>query len=604
MALHSNIGLTRLQGNHHDQHQHVGILDLSSPLRHRIYEHLGICGSPPSGLVDEGGRLLSLSAPHLPEQLPLGFHGLLLSCRLLYHEASRLLYTTSRFTIRFSDRQSLEPLRNLKSSTCAALTYLQVILAETSCHSSVPTQKGYWTFGSPCCQKDSYSISSCERHHRHDEPIKGLDDPRLREWDMTMSYLASTIGTGTMELSVVCDVSPAEAGISAANFVMASLLRLPRLKDCSVRLCQQPNRQLQRLADDTVLRTRHIISPSSDWTPSFLEHPPESSSRILALPRELRLRILSYTDLITPWAEVRWSPQRKGFIVGRTHCENQEFRDQICPPSRHYGCQFSDCYLTFPRPSPGCFCRNEHSGSSSSITCRCWLSPQALFLVCKTLYKDAQIVFYSGNRFVVFDRHSDPPWSRQVSYEDPAGPKHGYPYPRFGASIFLREIVPNDCLRNLCFLELVFPPWDHDVWPREGQAAVQEWKDTTEWAKSRLSVGGLTIRLIAMDASDWEQPASRKYMSKSEGIQIIAGYIRILGPLAHFDELQEFHAQLVSPWRWNEGGLGSHQAVVETERQLKERAEKLVLGNRYPAPDGDRAEPLESVWHHSFARNC
>ncbi|ROV98065.1 hypothetical protein VMCG_07038 [Cytospora schulzeri] len=458
-----------------------GILRLQPSLRTLIYEFIGVRGSTASELADEGGgRIFNLNGPRRLEQPQIGFHGLLVSCRVLYREVSRLLYATNRFTIRFSDRQSLEPLRNLRPPTCASLTHLKVILAETSCHFTGPTSDEDWVFGIPCCRRQYALHCVSDENHRHDDPIVGLD-PRLNEWASTISYLASAIRVGILDLAVVCDVcpEPTKSGMQAARSVTMSLLRLPRLKECSVRLCHEPDQQLQQLAHET-----------------------------------------------------------------------------------------------------------------------------ALFLVCKTLYKDAQAVFYSGNRFVVFDRHSDPPWNREVERDSLVGADEGYPYPRLGASIFLRERVPEDCLPYLRFLELVFPAWDHDVWPTEGQGVLQDWKHTLEWARDKLNVGGLTVRLIAMDASDWEQPLSRRNMTREQGLQVISGYMRLLGPLVCLGELRRFYAQLVSPWRWNEGGQGSTKAVMAMERVLKERAEKMLMGERYMLVNHGCKEPSDSVWHYQYERDA
>ncbi|KAJ4391027.1 hypothetical protein N0V93_004640 [Gnomoniopsis smithogilvyi] len=249
-----------------------------------------------------------------------------------------------------------------------------------------------------------------------------------------------------------------------------------------------------------------------------------------------------------------------------------------------------------------------HSAMSSKPTaaCKCWQVPQALFLVCKTLYKDAQAVFYSENRFVVFDRYSDPPWKRDIEWDDSAGSdnREGYPYHRLGVSRFLRDTVPTDCLQYLRFLELVYPAWDAHVWPQEGQPVLQEWAETLAWALNHLNPSGLTIRMVAMDASDWEQPLSRIRMTREQGIQVMAGYMRLLQPLTRHTGLRRFYAQVVSPWRWNSSIETSPKATETLERMAKERAEKLVMGNNYsPSKDGCE-EPKESVWHHCYERNA
>lgn len=579
------------------------LLRLNPSLRHRIYEYLDVPGGTDSELADHGPRrVFNLSNSRQGDQSQLGVHGLLLSCRQLYQELSQLLYSTNSFAIDYSNLNSLAALRNLRPQTCASLTSLRIILAASSCHfsGSVTSTDPEWVYGDACGSRMDEDGSN----DLHDEPIVS-SDPRLAEWDSTASYLATTLSEGMVDLAVVCDVRDGDqtTPVQAARVVTASLLRLPKLRHCSLRLCRSPNPELKQLAHETTLRARHMIPPSSSWTPATLETPPPGPSRFLALPIELRQRILQFTDLITPWTEVHWSPQDgRRFVLGSTYCENHEHRDQICPPSRHHGCHFLSCERTYPRPTPGCFCGTYHSASSSSIACRCWAPPTALFLVCKTLYKDAQSVFFSGNRFVVFDRQSHLPWKRDVDWDDEEEEAQGYLNQRFGASRFLRDIVPTDSLRYLRFLELVYPAWDAHIWPLEGQPCLGEWIDTLAWARDHgLNGAGLTVRMVAMDASDWEQPLSRKLMTPEQGVQVIAGYMRLIGCLGK--DLKQFYAQLVSPWRWTEGERGSENAVAITERKLKEKAERSVMGNRY-LPSSDSREPEESVWHHRFERDA
>lgn len=607
MAPHDDIGLVPYDP-HDAQHRQAGILRLTPLLRHRIYEHLGVRGYPHFERRNVRGRLLSLHGSQRTQYPTLGFHGLLGSCRIMYDEVSRLLYSTNRFSIQYNDRQSFEPLRNLRPSTCASLTFLRVILAETSCFSG----EGHWGSGVTCCKRSLGPNGICgQQRHRHDKPLNSLE--WALEWDSTISYLSSKLGVGTLELDVICDVCPSsDTGILAAKVATDSLMRLPRLKSCSIRLSSEPDLRLQQLADETVLRALHTIPPSSSWTPALLEQAPSASpSRLLSLPQELRLRILEYTDLVTPWNEVRWSPQLHGFIVGSTFCEARRHRNPTCPPSRHHGCRINSCDFTSTKPPPGCFCRKLHSASSSKGSCKCWAPPRALFLVCQTFYKDAQAVFYSGNRFVVFDRYSHPPWTcdppwkwnhprnREGDYSGPPGTQEGYQFHRFGVSRFLKDIVPTDCLRHLRFLEIVLPSWDHKMAPREGQVALQDWKKTIEWAKNHLSVGGLTVRLIAADASKWRQPRLKVYITQQQRTEVIAGYMRIIGPLAGLGELRRFYAHLFAPGRLTRG---AREPVAEIERDLKERAERLVMGDRYELLYNGSAEPPKSVWQHRFQR--
>lgn len=251
-------------------------------------------GATVSELAEYGPRrIFNLNSPHRPRRPQLGFHGLL-SCHQVYQELSRLLYASNSFAIEYIGPQSLEPLRNLRPQTCASLTSLRVILAATSCHfsGSASSLDPEWVYGDECVDR---SLAWEMLPHRHDKSSDALD-PRLAEWDTTTSYLASTLSEGIVDLSVVCDVrdGPQKTSLQAARAVVASLLRLPKLKHCSLRLCQEPVPELQQLAHDTTLRARHIIPPSSSWTPALLEQPSSSSRPVclLTLPTELRHRIL------------------------------------------------------------------------------------------------------------------------------------------------------------------------------------------------------------------------------------------------------------------------------------------------------------------------
>ncbi len=78
-------------------------LRLPPKIRRRIYLYLGVA------LWDGLPLLFDLDGPPDPlEQVC--FRGLLLSCRVLYAEASALLFSANRFIIHYSHRRSLQPL--------------------------------------------------------------------------------------------------------------------------------------------------------------------------------------------------------------------------------------------------------------------------------------------------------------------------------------------------------------------------------------------------------------------------------------------------------------------------------------------------------------
>jgi hypothetical protein len=75
----------------------------------------------------------------------------------------------------------------------------------------------------------------------------------------------------------------------------------------------------------------------------------------------VRIRILEYTDLVTPQREVTWSRQDKGYVVfDRAYQED-------------HSSQFFDCWLATRGASNGCFCRRRHA--AFSLECKCWAPP-------------------------------------------------------------------------------------------------------------------------------------------------------------------------------------------------------------------------------------
>jgi hypothetical protein len=284
----------------------------------------------------------------------------------------------------------------------------------------------------------------------------------LSEWYEAAAYLSSRVSIhGRLELSLVCDIdlNHQQDSLDVGQLAIAPIALFPRLKDCHIRLGKKWNRPLQRLAEKAVLQAcRASPKPAKTALPG-----------LTALPRELRIRILQHTDLITPWKEVTVGRQHRGYQICRPPCTNPQGG---CPPDIHHGYRRIHCnaYVDPPGVSerlPGCFCRRRHAAFSSS--CHCWAPPTDLFLVCRLLYRDAQFVFFSGNRFIVHDSLALMPWDLpDVQYEpldSAAGTTRYYPYERLLASEFLRDIIPAHCLADLRFLELVFPPYVPHGWP-------------------------------------------------------------------------------------------------------------------------------------------
>jgi hypothetical protein len=223
-----------------------------------------------------------------------------------------------------------------------------------------------------------------------------------------------------------------------------------------------------------------------------------------------------------------------------------------------------------------------------------------LFLVCRALSSDANLVFYSQNRFVVVDSPSHSPYTPWAGESD-------YPHEIFAASHFLRRVVPRHCLGHIRFLELAFSPFSHITRPRDDHPALRDWDETLDWAKDKLNLPALTLRLIVAGNRDVRHTDAEK-MTRAEGKEVLATYNRILAPLqslnpASEDGLARFYAELAWPLQWT---WWVQQKLEVSEMawgwleakggELKRRAEKGVLGARYEGVAAAGAEPQRSVW--------
>ena len=576
------------------------ILRLPPAVRHRIYPyiHPALRGLRFQLLLDRRNKRGLMR-----------FHSLLLSCRTIYEEVAEVLYSTNVFEISYKSARSLRRVRNLRDASLSSLRELKVVLNEASCHH----EKCF-----DCCDdamdvwpiRASFKLCQERRADLRGEALRPSDDSAaslFAEWRLTAAYIWSRITSERLSISLVCDFNPEyENTPSAARLTMAPLINLSPLKGCHVRLGRTPHPELKEIARETVLRALGIVDREElALTPNTMAIGVDSN--FISLPREIRFRILEYTDLITPWREVRWTRQRRGYIPTLINCIVGD-----CPPQLHTGCQFRQCRIGIEPPSfidlrqrVGCFCRVRHA--AFSFSCPCWSPPTNLFLVCRTLYRDAQAVFFTGNRFVVHDYKSETP------HDTPGIPL--YPYDRFALSDFLRGVVPVDCLHLIRSLEVTFPPYNQE-WPLEGCPALRDWVETVRFIKEKMNLEGLTIRMTMYGAPAIDFAGARNFMTRPEAREVLQAYARILGPMTGLGDegLKSFHAEIVLPeketsWFQDKDSTVEHFTVriAKEERQLKQRAEQLVMGSQYAKQpedacywDGFSREPIDSAWRRKF----
>lgn len=257
--------------------------------------------------------------------------------------------------------------------------------------------------------------------------------------------------------------------------------------------------------------------------------------------------------------------------------------------------------------------------------------------VCRALLNDAQVVFYSGNRFVVHDYRDDIPYEtpeftalppRVVGEDRSATAK--YHSDRLAASVFLREVVPSEMLREIRDLELVFPPYGHTGWPEEGHLALADWAETLRWVRDKMNLRGLMLRLVMTDSPNGSvAPPGRASITAAQVEEMLSAYPRIISPLAALaqykaidenggngNELRKFYARIALPWIWNfpademikeYGWPWFENYLGEKRRLLWEEAEGLVMGPGYQEPcdestgrQWNECNEWNSVWVEKF----
>jgi hypothetical protein len=138
---------------------------------------------------------------------------------------------------------------------------------------------------------------------------------------------------------------------------------------------------------------------------------------------------------------------------------------------------------------------------------------------------------------------------------------------------------------------------------------MQDWRATVDWARDKLNLPGLTLRLVRAEVSDFTPDAYRYQITVAEGDAAMESYMALLRPLRQLADggLARFYADFAWPWQWTEAGRGHDTAwdawgwLQDRKREVKERAERYVMGERYEGLYADgRKEPEPSFWSDAY----
>lgn len=548
------------------------LLDLPRAIRERIYHFAGLAMDRENLLLLPGGRANRNWNHCLPDYATTST--LLRVCRTMTDEVAFLLYSTNTFYIRYGEPSDLEPLLTLSPASLRAMRSLRISLNVASCVG--------WA-----CSKSTdggYPRSSIP----YDRPLVGISTEgrkRLSDWHQAAQHIGAHIQPTQLDLAFSCDC----ADLETARLAVDSLLgQLPPLAACSIRLGRHRDPDMQSLAEHAAFRAVGRARPQQ----------PCGHFRFMDLPPELRLLILDLTDLTTPMREVCWDPDL-GYHIQHRFCP---CGDGLLPPAQqldsslfradsnwsdsmygHYSCTFRDCIRYSKR---GCFCKRYHSASTTeSPGCCCWEPPTYLFLVSQAFRRDAQAVFFTKNRFIVFGKH--PPANE---------------HPRYPASIFLQNIIPDGCLRYLRFLEIVFAEFDQ--YEPLLDPAFHDWEHTIEVLQNKLDLPRLTVRIYMQDYgyAGSEVPPFRETMTETQGRALQQAYQDMTAPLKRWGDRGLHRLFAHFPWPWDCTGWGlevlwevrqGRRAPVERRETLVER---MVMGPEYDSVAMGKSTTKQSEW--------
>ncbi|KAK4145079.1 uncharacterized protein C8A04DRAFT_27076 [Dichotomopilus funicola] len=470
---------------------------------------------------------------------------------------------------------------------------------------------------------DDGTLTKCEAEHSdvHQAPLlrkpvppdgggDHADDKArvvLEDWRLATARLFPQVAPRHLAFSLVCDIDPQHPwAMELAKSIVApihNLLPRGQLKECHIRLAKTPGEPLQQLAEDTVRHACGLPGLPGPTTPTMKRN-------LVTLPRELRLRILEYTDLVTPRAQVIWDRDEHAYSV-RHFTPNPWYG----PDEQHAG-QFVGCWDAPYRDTGrkdlghGCFCRRQHAAFSQG--CKCWAPPgPTLFLLCRTLYHDAQFVFFSNHGFIVSD-YRPRKWPVNTDpgpYVVSDLPDFPPPRERFAATEFLRH-VPSSSLAYIRFLKITIPAYrPPSIWPQAQDPAMEDWNSTFEWARDKMSLPRLVIRFDV-----YGDQARRSYrITEAEAAAQVNTYMELLEPFKRLADgpsggdgqgLGGFFASFAWPYRWVGdwlqdgvnamwGGPDRREAEKQDQRAFELRARRYVMGDRY---DPDATPPPVSDW--------
>lgn len=483
---------------------------------------------------------------------------LLFVSRAVSQEVSRIFYSRNSFRISLDGYiPSTESIMaHFSSDTLAALACL-TIRANVHHHCRAAEERV------PCPCK--VTLCPCEESR---DIVQGLssipsvplcvDAMALPLWDSLIDRLKSHIKPNHLKLAVVFDMDSLEMAVKVSK----SILDLPLLKHCAVRLCPRtlqvssvPLGDLKALAETTTQlaargwtrNQRSVLSQEMPPTAHVATREWTSNLKSIApreIPHEVLLRILEFTDLVCPY-DLEWT-QGVGFDVFRS-----DSRDQ------------NTCSTCISVVESSCDPEILKRKGAVGYECPCWKFPINLFLISRVIQQEALRIFFSKNHFNLL------PQSGRAWHKGGFGVECTWDY-GFPALI---ERMPRSAIKHLRSIQFVLPqfPWFCET----GSQSLEDLRQTARLLKREARLSELTVTV------DMATDRSRQYTGVCPHIALdiriaaASSAMEKIFPFEMLSSLKDFFVHLSEP---------SYDQDSEQEREdLESSLEKNVMDDDYDA---------------------
>ncbi|KAH8803382.1 hypothetical protein F5884DRAFT_903936 [Xylogone sp. PMI_703] len=424
-------------------------------------------------------------------------------------------------------------------------------------------------------------------------------------WEWAAMHILSHASPRQLRLHLICDIE--DNNMNKINAVLRPLRAFPGLLlELELRVAYQKHQHLSALVYETVLLAE---SPDANVRSDYF--------RFLDLPKEIRAHIFSYTNLVTPYRKVQWTPKR-GFSISFPFCECDG--DVCCEEDLHLGHKFFRCDVQ--SRITGDFCSGNYSAYSSH--CNHSFSILPLLLVSREIYNQAIAFFYSNNRITILPAYSPEHAVFAMADAETSTPRQNdstefslTEYIKHDTTkLFLEKLRP-EVIRHLRTLEVVFPRINPMSDTLHRSLAYNEWCLAVNHLVVHADVPKLTL---AIYISTTERDRTKIWMHGIIASNFSMQSHHLLFPLQNLSHMKRLFVHLEWLRHWSPPKLlndiktfplpkkdspgcdiGFHFIPDSAKHAIEEEIvlEKMIMGPEYESNSLGKGDELPGAWLRS-----